>query len=188
MPNYPLPGRGEPDHGKIAVKDAGIDWQALREVRDRWPRRLVVKGVLDPRDAVACADAGVDGIIVSNHGGLLLDEAISPIEALSSIASSVADRVEIFLDGGVRRGSDVLKAVALGARAVFLGRPALFALAAFGEAGVTRAYELLREEVDRCLASLGCPTLADFSSDWLVASGVAVEQDSRIANELPERL
>lgn len=167
-PNYPLeimPGDGA---GGTALKDASIGWDTLREVREAWPGKLIVKGVLDPRDAVACADAGADAVIVSNHGGLVLDSAMATIEALPAIADAVGDRIDVFLDSGVRRGSDIVKAMGLGAKAVFVGRATLYALAAFGEAGVVRALELLRDEVDRTLASIGCTDINSVSRDHLI--------------------
>lgn len=171
MVDYPLPEPANPLKGGIPLKDDSINWETLAEIRKLWPGKLVVKGVLDPRDAIACADAGVDAVIVSNHGGLVLDGAMATIEALPAIAAAVGPRIEVYLDGGVRRGSDVVKALALGAKAVFLGRPLLFALAAFGEAGVVRALELLRDEIDRTMASMGCASLDQLNRDHVVLPG-----------------
>lgn len=171
MVDYPLPDPRDPLKHGIPLKDDSISWDTLRTIRKRWPGKLIVKGVLDPRDAMACADAGVDAIIVSNHGGLVLDGAMATIEALPAIADAVGQRIEVYLDGGIRRGSDVIKAVALGAKAVFLGRSLLFALAAFGEIGVIRALELLRGEMDRTLASLGCSELSELTRDHVVLPG-----------------
>ena len=167
MSNYPLPDTLDA-LARIPLKDDTIDWRTLQEIRAAWPRKLVVKGVLDPRDALTCAECGVDAIIVSNHGGLVLDGAMATIDALPDIVDAVGEQAEVYIDGGIRRGSDIVKALALGAKAAFVGRATLYALAAFGEAGVVRALELLRDEIDRTLASLGCPRLADLSRDHVV--------------------
>jgi len=178
MVDYPLPDPRDPLKHGIPPKDDSISWETLRTIRKAWPRKLIVKGILDPRDAMACADAGADAIIVSNHGGLVLDGAMATIDALPAIAESVGERIEIYLDGGIRRGSDVIKAVALGAKAVFLGRALLFGLAAFGEAGVVRALELLRAEMDRTLASLGCSAVGELTRDHVVLPGDRYAQRS----------
>lgn len=131
-----------------------LDWDDLRFIRDIWPGRLVVKGVLHPDDARLAQDCGCDGIIVSNHGGRQLDGAITAIDALPGIRAAVPG-MTVMLDGGIRRGSDVLKAMMLGADFTFVGRPFLFAAACFGEAGVAHAFALLRDEIDRDMALLG---------------------------------
>src|SRR5262249_48073142 len=136
-------------------------WQDLETYRRLWPRTLVVKGILHPDDARRAAEAGADGIIVSNHGGRQLDAAPSSLEAFPAVRDAVGDRIVPMLDGGVRRGADVLKALALGARFVFVGRAALYGVAAGGLAGVERALEILREEIDLVMAQLGCPRIAD---------------------------
>ena len=136
-------------------------WQDLETYRRLWPRTLVVKGILHPDDARRAAEVGADGIIVSNHGGRQLDAAPSSIEAFPAVRDAVGDRLVSMLDGGVRRGADVLKALALGARFVFVGRAALYGVAAGGLAGVARALEILREEIDLVMAQIGCPRIAD---------------------------
>lgn len=171
MVDYPLPDPRNPMKLGIPLKDDSISWETLGTIRKAWPGKLIVKGVLDPRDAVACADIGADAIIVSNHGGLVLDGAMATIEALPAIADAVGRRIEIYLDGGIRRGSDLIKALALGAKAVFLGRTLLFALAAFGEAGVVRALELLHSEIDRTMASLGCSEFSELTRDHIALPG-----------------
>ncbi|HZY19657.1 MAG TPA: alpha-hydroxy acid oxidase [Ramlibacter sp.] len=143
-----------------------LSWRHLARIRQRWPGHLVVKGVLDPRDARQAADTGVDGIIVSNHGGRQLDGAVAPLQALPGIVAA-CPRLPVMLDSGARRGSDVLKALALGARFVFVGRPFTFAAAVAGEAGVLHGIELLRQEVSRNMALLGLTAL-----DRLDASAV----------------
>jgi isopentenyl diphosphate isomerase/L-lactate dehydrogenase-like FMN-dependent dehydrogenase len=131
-------------------------WQDFAWLRDAWPRRLLIKGILGVEDAVLAAEHGADGIFVSNHGGRQLDGLPSPMEVLPAIAAAVGDRLAIVVDGGFRRGTDIVKALALGADMVFLGRAAMYGAAAGGEAGVRRALQLLRAEIDRVLALLGC--------------------------------
>lgn len=134
-----------------------LSWDHIRFIRDIWPGKLVVKGILDVEDARLAADAGCDGIIVSNHGGRQLDGVPSPLEVLPAIRAALPDTVVMF-DSGIRRGTDVLKAIMLGADFVFVGRPFLYAAAAYGEAGVVHAMNLLRDEVDRDMALLGITT------------------------------
>jgi L-lactate dehydrogenase (cytochrome)/(S)-mandelate dehydrogenase len=146
---------------------ASQTWHDLDLCRRQWPRTLVLKGILHPDDARRAADAGVDGLIVSNHGGRQLDQAPSAIEAFPAIRDAVGDRLVAMLDGGVRRGADVLKAWALGARFAFVGRATLYGLAAGGCAGASRAIEILREEIDLVMAQIGCPSLARLDGDVL---------------------
>ena len=134
-----------------------LDWDDLRRLRDQWPGRLVLKGVLAPEDLQAARAAGVDAVVVSNHGGRQLDGAMPPLRALPALHAE-ANGMELLLDSGVRRGTDVLKALALGARHVFLGRPFLYAAVVGGQEGVARAIALLRGELLRDLALLGCET------------------------------
>jgi isopentenyl diphosphate isomerase/L-lactate dehydrogenase-like FMN-dependent dehydrogenase len=143
------------------VKNDTMTWDFLRRIRDLWPRTLIVKGVLDPRDAEKIADCGADGVVVSNHGGIANDASLAPIDALPAIASAVGKRLTVIVDSGFRRGSDVLKAMALGAHAVMLGRATLYGSAAAGEAGARRALEILHEEICRTMAVLGCVRHAD---------------------------
>ncbi len=136
-------------------------WDDLRWLREKWSGTLIVKGVLDPIAAKRLADEGVDAVIVSNHGGRQLDGAIPAIAALPHVVNAVGGRIPVLMDGGVRRGSDVLKAVALGASACLFGRPYLWGLAVAGEEGVSRVIEILQTEIDRDLALLGTPTMAE---------------------------
>lgn len=132
-----------------------FDWSHLARIRRQWQGTLVVKGILSPADAAQARRHGVDGVIVSNHGGRQLDGAVAPLRVLPAIAEAAGSAMTVMLDGGVRRGTDVLKALALGAQAVFVGRPFNYAAAVDGQAGVAAAIELLRAEVDRNLAMLG---------------------------------
>lgn len=148
--------------------DPSFDWKALRWLRSITHLPVWVKGIVRADDARRAVDAGVHGIVVSNHGGRQLDTAPATIDALGPIADAVGDRTTLLLDGGVRRGTDVLKALALGARAVLLGRPVLWGLAAGGERGVVEALRLLRDDLDRAMALCGCATLADVTRDLVV--------------------
>jgi L-lactate dehydrogenase (cytochrome) len=144
-----------------------LNWDHFRRIRAQWPGQLVVKGILDARDARIAVDAGVDGIIVSNHGGRQLDGTVAPLRVLPQIVAA-CPQVPVMLDSGVRRGTDVLKALALGAKFVFVGRPFGYAAAVGGEAGVLKAIELLKLEVSRNLAMLGVNSLAELEPGCLV--------------------
>lgn len=138
-----------------------LSWDDVAWLRRTWTRKLILKGVLNVADARRAADLGCDGIVITNHGGRQLDGCVSPIDVLPEIAQAVGDRLAVIVDSGFRRGTDVLKAIALGARAVMIGRPALYGLAAGGEAGVRHALSLLTSEIDRALGQLGCRSLAE---------------------------
>jgi L-lactate dehydrogenase (cytochrome) len=136
--------------------DPSVTWADLDWVRQRWKGPIVIKGILDVEDARRAADLGLDGIVVSNHGGRQLDGALSGIAALPGIAEAVGDRLSVLMDGGVRSGLDVLRALSLGARACLIGRAWAFALAAEGEAGVARMLAILRRELEVAMALTGC--------------------------------
>ncbi len=144
-----------------------LTWDDLRELRRMWDGPLMVKGILDADDARLAVDCGADGLIVSNHGGRNLDSTIAPIDALPEVADAVGHRAHVFMDSGVRRGSDIAKALALGARAVFAGRAPLWGVAVAGEQGAARAISILRDELDRVMAYLGCPTPGARSSSLI---------------------
>jgi 4-hydroxymandelate oxidase len=137
------------------IWDAGVTWESVDWLRSLTPLPIVLKGVLTAEDARLAAECGVQGIVVSNHGGRQLDSAVATAVALDEIATAVRDRVELFVDGGIRRGGDVLKALALGARAALIGRPYLWGLALGGEEGVGRVLDLLRAELDLSLSLAG---------------------------------
>ena len=139
----------------------------LRRLREEWDGRLLVKGPLTAEDARLAVDCGADGVIVSNHGGRQLDFAQPTIEVLPEIVAAVGGRAEVLLDSGVRRGSDVVKAIALGAKAVMIGRPILWGLAAGGQAGVERALEILRTEIDLCLTLTGRASIRDLDASLI---------------------
>lgn len=136
--------------------DPAITWKEIEWVRSRWPGKLIVKGVLDAEDARLAAESGVDALVVSNHGGRQLDSAPSSISVLPEVVDAVAGRCEVLFDGGVQTGQDVLKALALGARACLIGKSFLYALAAGGEAGVVKALDILRRELEVSMALSGC--------------------------------
>ncbi len=159
-----LPGLLAPD----------ISWEDLKWIRDMWPRKLILKGVLTTADAQQAASLGCDGIILSNHGGRQLDSSVAPIEVLPEIVNSVGEQLTVLIDSGFRRGSDVLKALALGADGVMIGRPALYGLAAGGQAGVEHALSLLMQEIDLVLGQLGCCSLADLGPHLLVDNGHSI--------------
>jgi L-lactate dehydrogenase (cytochrome) len=144
-----------------------LSWEHVKLIRKRWRGPLVIKGLLSAADARTAKDCGVDGVIVSNHGGRQLDYTIAPLRALPVIADAVGGGMTIMLDSGIRRGTDVLKALALGADFVFLGRSFLFAAVAGGEPGVRRAIELLSSEISRDMALLGISDLAEMNSSLI---------------------
>jgi isopentenyl diphosphate isomerase/L-lactate dehydrogenase-like FMN-dependent dehydrogenase len=157
--------------GAVAMLASPFAWDDINWMRERWTGPLLVKGVLSGDDAVLAADAGADAVIVSNHGGRQLEGAPATLRVLPEVVEAAGDRLEVLLDGGVRRGGDVAKAVALGARAVLIGRPYLYALAAAGEAGVERMLEIFRTELSRTLTLMGCHSVSDLDRSWLQGPG-----------------
>jgi (S)-mandelate dehydrogenase len=147
--------------------DPALNWDDFRRFRDLWKGKLLLKGVLRADDAVRAVEYGADGVVLSNHGGRQLDSAVSGIDVLPDVVREIGGRASIIVDGGIRRGSDIAKALACGAEAVILGRAVAYGLGAGGAAGVTRALDILREEFDRTLALNGCRTPADLSPDLL---------------------
>lgn len=148
--------------------DPSFDWGRLQEIRDRWPRRLIVKGVQRAQDADRLVAMGIDAIVVSNHGGRQLDGAQATLRALPAVVQAAAGRVPVLVDGGVRRGVDVLKARALGAQGVLTGRATLYGALAGGEAGARRALEILTDELTRAMRLSGVPDLSQVQADLLV--------------------
>jgi (S)-mandelate dehydrogenase len=139
--------------------DASFDWDDLKALRDEWPHRLIVKGLTDPADCARCYALGVDGVVLSNHGGRQLEDVVSGFDVIQHV--EIPDGRALLVDGGVRRGADIVKALALGADAVMLGRATLYGLAAAGQAGVEQVIETLRLEIDNTLALVGCPNAAE---------------------------
>ena len=139
--------------------DQTVTWKDIDWLKSIWPRKMAIKGILHQEDARIAVEHGVDAVIVSNHGGRQLDDAPSAIAALPGIVQAVDGKAEVLMDGGIRRGSDIVKAMALGASGCLIGRAGLYGLAANGESGVSRAIDILRKEIDITLALLGQPDI-----------------------------
>ena len=152
----------------LRLKSDAFDWDDLRKLREMWPRTLIVKGIVHPDDARRAADYGADGVVVSNHGGMVSDATMATIDALPDIVDAVGGRMTVLFDSGVRRGVEAVKALALGADAVMIGHATLYGVAAAGEAGGTRALEILGAEIRRVLGILGCRSIAELNRDYLV--------------------
>jgi isopentenyl diphosphate isomerase/L-lactate dehydrogenase-like FMN-dependent dehydrogenase len=147
--------------------DPSATWEDLERLRERWDKPLIVKGVLDPEDASRCALLGADAVVVSNHGGRQLDHAPSGVRALPDVVEAVEGRAEVYVDGGVRRGGDVVKALALGARACMAGRALGYGLGVAGQAGAHRAWAILADELRLSLMLAGCPSVQDLGPEWV---------------------
>ena len=176
FPNVVLPGQGAMPYADVgaALEQSMVCWQDLRWIRDAWSGPIVVKGIHTGDDARHAVDMGVDAVVVSNHGGRQLDGVAPTLRVLPEVVAAVGDRIEVLLDGGIRRGSDVAKALCVGARAVLVGRAYAYGLGAAGGAGVTRAIEILRTDLTRTMKLLGCSSVAeldrsyvDIPADWL---------------------
>jgi L-lactate dehydrogenase (cytochrome) len=169
LPNVVLPGSGPMALIDVAAALATsvVTWKDFQWLREVWPGPIVVKGVLTGDDARRAVDVGAAGIIVSNHGGRQLDGVSATLRALPEIVKAVNGRVEVLMDGGVRRGSDIVKAICLGARAVLVGRAYAYGLAAAGEAGVSRALAILRADLERTMKLLGCSSIADLDGSYV---------------------
>lgn len=145
--------------------DTSFNHEKLKKIRDIWPHTLLVKGIVRSDDALKAIECGVDGVILSNHGGRQLDCCISPMETLHNVAAHIDS--PILIDSGFRRGSDIIKALCLGANMVCLGRATLYGLAAKGQVGVDEVIQLLKQDIDRTLAQIGCPSVRQLSTDYL---------------------
>jgi (S)-mandelate dehydrogenase len=168
--NYPLELKKKvtaAPMGKSMMRNDSLSWEDLRMLRKIWPHTLIVKGIMHPRDALEAAACGADAVVVSNHGGRNFDSTQAPIDVLPQVVDAVGHRLTVLMDSGVRRGSDVIKALALGAKAVLVGRPTLYGTAAGGQAGAARAIEIFREEIDRAMAHLGCRGVAEIDRHCL---------------------
>ena len=177
-----VPGASTPDAFREWVDaqfDPSVTWDDIAWVREHWDGKLLVKGVLDPEDARRAVDAGVDGLVVSNHGGRQLDAVPSGAAALPGVAEAVGDQVEVLADGGVRSGLDVVKLMALGARACLLGRAWAWAVAARGEAGVAHVLEVIRADIDVALGLTGTTDVRDLTTDALIPAPSAMPAGSR---------
>jgi isopentenyl diphosphate isomerase/L-lactate dehydrogenase-like FMN-dependent dehydrogenase len=178
-PNIHIPegttnaGYGSGQIDSFMTRNASLTWDWLKRVRDRWPGTLLVKGILHPDDAVLAADCGADGIFVSNHAGNVLDAAALSMDMLPHVRAAVGDRLTIIVDSGFRRGSDVLKGLALGADAVAVGRASLYGVGAAGEAGVARALAIFDAEIRRTMGNLGVRRIADITRAHVLLPGEA---------------
>jgi L-lactate dehydrogenase (cytochrome) len=169
LPNVVVPGKGPMPLIDVAVAlaESAVTWRDLAWIRELWLGPIVVKGVLTADDARRAVDEGAAAISVSNHGGRQLDCVQSSLRSLPEVVAAVHGQTEILLDGGIRRGTDIVKALSLGARAVLCGRAYAYGLAAAGEAGVNRAIEILRADLDRTLRLLGCPSVAELDRSYV---------------------
>ncbi len=175
LENVIIPGQGPMELIDVAaaLADAAVTWNDLSWIRKVWPGPIIVKGILTGDDARRAVDEGAAAVIVSNHGGRQLDSVYPTIRALPEVVAAVIGRTEVLMDGGIRRGGDIVKAICLGARAVLIGRAYAYGMAAAGYPGVTRALEILRADVERTLRLLGCPSISaldasyvDFPHSW----------------------
>jgi isopentenyl diphosphate isomerase/L-lactate dehydrogenase-like FMN-dependent dehydrogenase len=170
--------------GRSMLVSDSLTWDDLRALRKLWPHALVVKGILRAQDAVMAAECGADGVIVSNHGGRAVDSTRAPIEVLPEVVEAAGKRLEVLVDSGFRRGADVAKALALGARAVLIGRATLYGVAVAGQAGAARAIEIYRDELDRLLALIGCPGVASLNRDYLALPSAEATEPAGVRRTL----
>lgn len=150
---------------------ADVDWDDVQRMMDLWQGNFILKGIQSVEDAIKAAEIGVTGIVLSNHGGRQLDGAPATLDLLPEVATAVGNKIDVMVDGGIRRGSDVIKAIALGAKAVLVGRAYLYGLAAGGEAGVNKSYEILTDEMTRVMQLIGCSSIADLNSKYVKKRG-----------------
>jgi len=169
LPNVVAPGQGPMPLVDVttALARAAVTWEDLRWLRDAWHGPIVVKGVLTGDDACRAVDAGAAAVVVSNHGGRQLDGVPASLRVLPEVVTAVGGQAEVLMDGGIRRGSDIVKAICLGARAVLVGRAYAYGLAAAGEAGVTRALDILRADMERTLKLLGCAAISQLDRSFV---------------------
>jgi isopentenyl diphosphate isomerase/L-lactate dehydrogenase-like FMN-dependent dehydrogenase len=174
LANIVVPGKGPMPLIDVtaALADAVVTWEDLRWIRESWRGPVVVKGVLTPDDARRAIDEGAEAIVVSNHGGRQLDGVSPSLLALPGVIAAVNGRTEVLMDGGIRRGGDIVKAICLGARAVLIGRAYAYGLAAAGKAGVTRALAMLRVDIERTLKLLGVPSIGALDTSYVHLSSV----------------
>lgn len=185
--NYVRPGE-DADIAALAGRmasllDPGMSWEDVDMLRRTWKGPLLLKGILHPADAAEAVARGVDGVIVSNHGGRQLDGAASGLDALVAVVDAVAGRIPVLLDGGVRRGVDVVTAIALGARACLIARPQLWGLAVAGEAGVAHVLDIFRREIDRVMGLCGAARLADLGPDLILRPARDLDRGRPAADE-----
>ena len=151
----------------VRTSNPAMDWAFVDRVRKTWKGKFIIKGIDTREDAKLCLDHGLDGILISNHGGRSTETLRATTEALPEVVAEVNGRIPVFVDGGFRRGTDVFKALALGAKAVGIGRPMLWGLGAFGQAGVDRVLEIMQGELKLCMGNCGTQTLADITRSFV---------------------
>lgn len=168
-PNVIIPGKGPLPASDVqqSLRGSVVTWADLKWIRDVWPGHILVKGIITGDDARRAIDAGVSGMIVSNHGGRQLDTVFPTARALPEVLEAVNGRVEVLVDGGIRRGADVVKAICMGAKAVLVGRAYGYGLAAGGQAGVARAIAILKADIERTMVLLGCPSLDKLDRSYI---------------------
>ena len=183
FPNVVLPGQGPMPYADVAaaLEQSTVAWADLGWIREVWRGPIVIKGVLTADDARRAVDEGAEAIVVSNHGGRQLDGVSATLRALPEVAGAVNGRTEVLLDGGIRRGTDIVKALCLGARAVLCGRAYAYGLGAGGEAGVTRAIQILRTDLIRTLKLLGCPSVRELDHSYVEAPAAWLGDTSHAA-------
>jgi isopentenyl diphosphate isomerase/L-lactate dehydrogenase-like FMN-dependent dehydrogenase len=164
-----IPGKGPMPMIDVteSLSRSAVTWNDLRWIRESWRGPIIVKGVLTGDDARRAVNEGASAVVISNHGGRQLDNVSPTIKALPEVVKAIGDQAEVLMDGGVRRGSDIVKAVCMGARAVLIGRAYAYGLAAAGEPGVARALQILRKDVERTMRLLGCGSIAELGREYV---------------------
>ena len=168
--------------------DPSFNWESLQKIRDTWPRKLIVKGILGPADAVRAAAMGCDAVVVSNHGGRQLDGAVATLDALPGVVAAVDGRIPVLIDGGIRRGSDIFKALAMGAEGVLVGRATLYGVAAAGEAGARRALAILKDVLTRTMQLCGARAIGEIDAGLIFGEPRGrLQVDDRAGDRLSEK-
>ena len=169
FPNIVVPGKGPMLYADVtaALEQSVVTWEDLEWIREAWTGPIVIKGIHTAEDARRAVDEGADALVVSNHGGRQLDRVAPSLQMLPEVVAAIGDRIEVLFDGGIRRGSDIIKALCLGARAVLVGRAYAYGLGAAGEAGVARAIEILRADLVRTLKLLGCASVGELARSYI---------------------
>lgn len=186
--NVVISGKGPMPYADVtaALEQSVVTWDDLKWIREAWNGPIVIKGIHTGEDARRAVDIGADALVVSNHGGRQLDRVAPSLQVLPEVVAAVADRIEVLLDGGIRRGSDIVKALCLGARAVMIGRAYAYGLGAAGMAGVERAIDILRAEMVRTLKLLGCPSIAALNQSFIDVPPDWLQKQSRAPSQIRE--
>ena len=168
--NHPAPYQGIMAPTPVPERNPGLNWEEIDRLRKLWPRKLIVKSILCAEDAKQAVDHGADAVVVSNHGGRAMDSAVATIDVLPEVVAEVGNRTTVLLDSGIRRGSDIVKALALGAKAVLIGRATLYGTAVAGEAGATKAIQMLGTEFEKTMGYVGCRNVSEVTPDIFARS------------------